>query len=167
MGQAAAFYGDVVITGQLGGMSALALPSGCVANDNVAIGAGIAASKCQRGPVVGHSQEGTATTKTVILTVIAGATATLKKVRVANVTACAGASTVTVDVQKNGVTVLTAVATLNAATGNLGVESPTINDPAAVVGDVITAVITINASGTDALATGVGVIVQLDEAYLV
>lgn len=166
MAQAAVLYGDVVITGQLDVQGAMSLPSGCVANANVASDAAIAASKCQRGPVVSHSQEGTCTTKTVILTVICGATATLKKVRVSNVTACGGASTVTVDVQNNGVSVLTAVATLNAATGALGVESPTIATPAAVVDDVITAVITANASGTDVLATGVGVVLQFDEAYV-
>lgn len=167
MALAGVVYGDLVVTGGLSIGGSVSLPTGTVNNDNVATAAAIAASKCQREAMIPVSRAGTAVTETLIAHVVKGTTATLKYFTASNVTACAGSSTVTVDLQKNGVSVLSAVLTLNAATGTRGEAQATISTPALVDGDVLEVVITATQSGADALATGVYAQIDLDEAYLV
>jgi hypothetical protein len=94
-----------------------------------------------------------------------GATGTLKFFKANNIAACAGSSTVTVDLYINGVTALSAVLTLDAATGNRGEEVGVLSTTAVVADDVLEVVITANQSGTDALASGVYAELRIDEDY--
>lgn len=157
--------GDVVIVGGLYGLTDLQYPAASILNGDISAAAAIAASKCQKSLAPALKQAGTATDETRIVRVVKGATGTIKHFTVSNVTACAGASTLTVDLQNNGVSVLAAPVTLNAATGNLGEAVGVISTPALVDGDVLTIVVVTSQSGTDALATGVFGQVDLDEDY--
>lgn len=144
---------------------AMDIPAGTVVNADVASAAGIAASKCQQYPGKAYGQAGTAVAASVIMHVVRGATGTIKEFVVSNITANAGASTVTVDLLKNGVSVLNTVVTLNNATGNRGNEEGVIDTTALVADDVLEVVVALAQSGTDALAVGVAAELRLDEAY--
>jgi len=144
---------------------AMDIPAGTIVNADVAENAGIAASKNQQYPAKTYGQAGTAVAATVIMHVVRGATGTIKGFVVSNITANAGASTVTVDLLKNGVSVLNTVVTLNNATGNRGVEEGAIDTTALVADDVLEVVVALAQSGTDALAVGVAAELRLDEAY--
>ena len=140
-------------------------PDASLTDDMIANSAGLTASKLGQHKQSCYAQAGEVATETVILAIIRGATGFSLAVKVSNVTACAGASTVTVDVKKDGTTILSSVVTLDAATGALGVESGTITVTGLVADEVLTAVITAVASGTDALATGVAVQVDWNEDH--
>jgi hypothetical protein len=134
-------------------------------------GTDLAASNQQHYHPLQPKQLGTASADTIWAWTVLGATGTIAKISVTNLTACAGSSTVSVDVQKNSVTVLSSVVTLNAATGDAGASSGTeagLLDGAQtslVAGDVITVVITPNQSGTDALASDIGVAIGVTEDH--
>jgi hypothetical protein len=112
-------------------------------------------------------QTGTAAGDTLWAWTVLGATATVVDVKVTNLSACGGSSTVTVDVRKNGVSILTSVVTLNSSTGDSGSESATLDGAqvAAVEEDVFTVVITPNQVGTEALASDVSVAMAIEEDY--
>lgn len=163
MALVATFPGDVAIYGALIGVTEFAYPDGSIVNADISPAAAIEAIKLQRSLRLTISQSGTAATATYTLAVVKGATGTVTHVTCSNLIDCVGLSTVTVDVQKNGVTILTAVITLDVATGDLGEENGVIAVPDLVDGDVLTVIITANANGTDPLATGVLVQVDMDE----
>lgn len=112
-------------------------------------------------------QVGTAVTETHFLHRVKGAAGTVLYLSVTNLTACAGGSTVTVDIKKNGTTILSAVVTLDSSTGDEGFEDGILAATALVADDILTAVITAIASGTDALASGVGVELATAEDHAV
>ncbi len=145
--------------------AAMDIPAGTVVNAGVAATAGIAASKCQQYPAKTYGQSGTAVAATVIMHIVRGATGTIKGFACSNVTANAGASAVTLDLLKNGVSVLNTVVTLNNATGNRGVIQGVIDTTALVADDVLEVVVVLAQSGTDALAIGVAAELRLNEAY--
>lgn len=132
-------------------------PAGYVTNAMVQASAGIVASKLEAYLKSIYAQAGTCVTATVVLGIIRGATGRTIGVEVTNLTACAGSSTITVDVKKNGTTILSSAITLNSSTSTTVPVAGTVSVTALADGDIITAVITTNASGTDALATGVAV----------
>ena len=123
----------------------------------IAAAASIDASKLEAWQKGVYSQVSTAVTATAVLGIIRGTTGTSIGVEVTNATACAGSSTLTVDVQKNGVSILSAPVTLNSSSSTSVPIAGTISVSFLADGDIITAVITTSASGTDALATGVAV----------
>lgn len=135
-----------------------------------AAGTNLAASNQQHYYPIHTNQLGTATADT-IWAWTALAAGTVSKISVTNLTACGGSSTVAVDIQKNGVSVLSSVVTLDAATGNAGSGSGTeagLLDGAQVplaAGDVLTVVITPNQVGTEALASDIGVAMGVTEAH--
>ena len=111
-----------------------------------------------------YQQNGTATTETVVLHWAYAAGATLD-VAIGSIAACIGDATVTVDVKKNGTTILSSVVTLDNANAAYTAEMGTVSVSAIASGDVLTAVITATA-GTGTLATGlyVDLISQEDSA---
>jgi hypothetical protein len=155
--------GNFHVAGKLTSES-MSIPSGTVNNSAVASDAALAASKLQQHHCATyHEGSGTnATDKTVILHKVKGANGTLKSFRVDCVSACTGAATVTVDLQKNGVSVLDAVITLNSGTT---AATGTITSDSVVANDKLTAVIDATISGTDAAAAGLFVELRVDEAY--
>lgn len=165
MALVATFPGDVVITGDILGATGIAYPDGTIVNADISGSAAIAASKCQKSLSPAARQSGTVADETIILHVVKGATGTVKHFSASAVTVATGVSSFTVDLQKNGVTMLSAPVTVNAGTGDLGEEVGTLTVTTLADGDVLTAVIDATASGTDTPATGAYAQVDLDEAY--
>jgi hypothetical protein len=89
----------------------------------------------------------TATAETRVLHVVRGSTGTLKAFVAGSIVACVGAATITVDLRKNGSTVLTAVITLDSANTAYIVEAGTFASTSLVAGDVLTVVTTATAGG--------------------
>ena len=155
--------GDLFVDGSLQAVE-MVLANSSVVNATVSAAADIDASKLEQHHSKSYPQVGTAATETVVLHVIHGATARVQKVWATNIVNSIGDSTVTVDVKKNGTTVLTGVLTLDVNTGAYGIEKGTISVTAGVVDDVYTAVITATI-GTGTLPTGIGVEMRIDEDY--
>jgi hypothetical protein len=109
-----------------------------------------------------HYQAGTAADETKILNVGLGASGTIRKFSVVNEVKCIGDSTVTVDLKKNGTTVLSAPITLNSSTTINTVISATISSPTYAAGDRLAVVIDATA-GTGTLATGIAVVLHVLE----
>ena len=168
MAEAARVAGDLVVTGAILGATSIAIPDNSIVNADISGEAAIAASKLQANRCKDAQQSGTVADETIVLHVVKGATGTLKHFTISQVTAPTGTSVFTVDLQKDGVTVLSAVVTANAATGAAsagGKETGTLTVTALVAGDVLTAVIDATASGTDTPATGAYCQVEFDESY--
>ena len=161
----AQFQYDIICLGAILGPKQIDYPVGSIIDVDISASAAISASKSEKSLHVAVGQSGTATTETELVRVVKGTTGTLKHFTASNLTASAGASNVTVDLQNNGVSVLNAVITLDAATGDLGEAVGVITSPALADGDVLSVVITANAVGTPALATGVLAQVDWDEDY--
>lgn len=140
-------------------------PAGSLTNAMIVAGAGISASKLELARRAVYPQTSTAATATAVLAIIRGTSGTSIAVEVTNATACSGSSTVTVDVQKNGVSILSSTITLNSSTSTTVPVAGTVGTTTLADGDIITAVITANQSGTDALATGVAVQFDYNEDY--
>ena len=157
--------GSMILIGELLGVTGIDYPAGSIENVDISVSAAIAASKCQRGPVIRGHQSDTAADETIIAFFCKGATATIKSFTVSNVTACAGSSKVDVDLKKNGTTVLSAAVELSVADAAFSESEGTISVPGMVDGDYLTVVIDATASGTDALAAGVSWQIELDEDY--
>jgi hypothetical protein len=154
-----------IITGGVIKPFELIIPAATIKNVGVASDAAIAASKSERSFPIVVSQAGPAVTATHLVRFCKGTTGTIKHVTVSNITACAGSSEVTVDVKKNGTTVLSAVVTLNSSKAAYSETEATITVPALADGEYLTVHITATQSGTDALATGVLVQIDIDEDY--
>jgi len=154
--------GDLIITGEILGPTGIAYPAGSIENVDINAAAAIAASKLQRGPIIMGNQSGTAADETIIALFCKGATATLKSFTVSNLTACAGSTALTVDLKKNGTTVLSAVLTLDSSDAAFSESEGVITVPGLVNGDYLTVVIDVTQSGTDTIATGVFWQVEFD-----
>ena len=138
------------------------LPAG-ITNAMVAAGAAIDQSKLQhQHRIVHHQPNSAATSETLPVFRCYGTTATLIEVAVGSIAIAVGAATVTVDIKKNGTTVLSAVVTLD--TGNTAYvgELASISVPGMVAGDVLTAVIVATAGG-GTLPTGVYIALTIKE----
>lgn len=110
-----------------------------------------------------HKQPNSAaTTETVPLFRCYGAAATVVEVACGSIAIAAGAATVTVDIKKNGSTILTGVLTLDTANTAYVGELAAISSAGLVAGDVLTAVLVATAGG-GTLPTGVYVIATIDE----
>lgn len=162
----ATFDGSMILRGELLGVTGIAYPAGSIENVDISASAAIAQSKCQRGPVLTGRQHSTAVDETIIAFFCKGATATIKNFTVSNLVACAGSSALTVDLKKNGTTVLSAPITLSSADAAYSESSGVITVTGLVDGDYLTVVIDVTASGTDALAEDVFWQIELDEDYL-
>lgn len=164
MAEALRVAGDLIVLGAILGPTEIDYPGGSIVNADVSGSAAIAASKCQRSLSIPICQVSTAADETRFARVIRGATGTLRDFRGGCFEASIGASVVTLDLKKNGASVLASVVTLNVSTGT-GTVPGVITIPAVVVGDILTVVINGEWSGSDALAKGVWAQVELDEDY--
>lgn len=90
---------------------------------------------------------------------------TFLKFRVIQKTACAGLSKVTVDVKKNGVSIINAVITLDSSSAINTPIAGIISTGTFAADDYIEIIINATASGTDALATRVMAQLDYDEDY--
>lgn len=140
------FQGDLFVNGNLRAISAQ-LPTSAVTNASVVAGAGIDATKLQHQHNKTFSQPNTAaTTETKVIHVAYGA-GTVIAFRAGSIAIAVGGATVTLDLKKNGTTVLSAVITLD--TGNVArvAEAGTVSVTAYAAGDVFEVVATATAGG--------------------
>lgn len=140
--------GDLVVTGTIAAGN-IALPASIVTNNSVQAGAGIAATKLQQQRDYCYAQESATdcTSEARVVRRVVGATGTLVAFRAGNVVAAGAATTVTVDLKKNGSTVLSSTITLdNTTTAYTTVAAAGFTSASLVAGDVLEIVITLAGS---------------------
>jgi hypothetical protein len=153
--------GDLYVNGGLSSKTFTA-PSGSITNAMVATNAAIAATKVAHQHRLVLSQSGTATSVTQPIYHCYGATGTTIAVYAGSIAIAVGAATVTVDVKKNGTTILSGVVTLNSSSVARIGQAGTITVPALVAGDVLE-VVTVATAGGGTLPTGLFVAVTVNE----
>lgn len=155
---------DVFVQGTLRATT-MVVPAASVSDASVIALAKIQASKLQHQyeQVFRQSSTTVATNDQQCVHVVFGATATLLDVSVGNVTAATGTGAVTVDLLKNGVSVLTGAITLNSATAAYALLAGSLASTALVVGDVLEVKLSGSTAGSGSKPTGVYVRVTLVE----
>ena len=125
-------------------------PSSCIGNDAIKPDANVDASKLQQQYLPVVRQNGNAAAEgPVVLHEAYGATGEVLSVRVGCITVPDGDRTATVDVKKNGTTILTAPIVLDSANVAYTHESAVPSVTALVAGDVLTVTVTVaGSSGT-------------------
>lgn len=146
--------GGLTVVGQLG------LPAGALTNTMIAALAGISGDKQQHVNRKAHAQSGTVASVTIPIHAVFGATGVLKAIKAGLITPCAGAATVTIDLKKNGASVLTGVITLNSSTAARAFVAGVLSSTALTVGDFLELVVTATAGGG---TVGQGLLVDLLE----
>jgi hypothetical protein len=155
---------DMNFAGAVRFSGTVVLPNTSVATANIAA-AGLATSALKHQYAARLNQPNTAATaETRAVHEVVGATATALRFAAGSVAIAVGAATVTVDVKKNGTSILSAPITLDNANTAYVAEEGTISTPGAVAGDVYTIVTTATAGG-GTLPTGVFATLTLDEDY--
>jgi hypothetical protein len=147
--------GDVFVTGALGVAGGFTPPAGSIGNTQIAGLAGIDQSKLQhqhRGHYVQPNT--TATTETKAVAVIYGVSGTLLSFKAGSIGVCAGGATITVDLKKNGTTVLSSVVTLNNANAARVSVAGTLSVVTLAAGDELEVVVVATVGG-GTLGTGV------------
>ena len=141
--------------------AATLIPSaGCVSNSHVAADAGVDASKLDHRYMRYLNQSGTVAAVTIPIHVARGA-GVVKKVEAGSIAICTTGS-VTIDVKKNGATILTAVITLDDGNTVRIMEAGTVSgDGSYSADDFFEVVVAIVSSGD---LTGLCVQVEFDEA---
>ena len=143
-------------------LASVSLPASVVSNANVAAGAAIATDKLRHKHRKTYAQSGTAASVTIPIHHVIGATADNLSCKAGSIAIAVGAATVTIDLKKNGTTVLTGVTTLDTGnTARVG-EALGVNVFSAVTGDLYELVITATAGG-GTLPTGLFVEFEIDE----
>lgn len=155
--------GDLYVAGALSAAS-LAVPAGAVGNAAIAPAAAIAATKLQHRNRPVYAQPNTAAAdETRVIYHVRGATATIVAFAAGSIAKAVGDATCTVDLKKNGTTVLSAPITLDSANTNRVVEAGTLSVTSLVAGDVLEVVID-GTIGTGTLPTGVFCSLTVDES---
>jgi len=149
--------GSVIVDGTIG------LPASSVVNASVSASAAIDASKLEHRFRALYTQPNTTATSVTETIYIAEAAGTVNLFEAGSIVACIGAATVTVDLKKNGSTILSAVITLDSANTAYVVESGTINSAAYVAGDWFT-IVTVATAGGGTIATGFACVAEFEEA---
>jgi len=127
--------------------NAVALPAGTVTNAMVAAGAGIAASKLGHRRRWNYTKPGTAASETVAAIEIYGTSGTILEFSAGSVAIAVGAATVTVDLKKNGSSILTSVITLDSANTARVMETSSLTSTTLAAGDFLEVVIVATAGG--------------------
>ena len=157
------YEGDVIIRGALQVTGAATLGDGSILNAQVGAAAGITAAKLehQHRPMYAQANAAAADETKVVHTVI-GATGTIKSFKAGSIAVAIGDAKATVDLKKNGVSVLSPVITLDSDNEARVVEAGTLSDTTLAVGDVLEVVVD-GTIGTGTLPTGVFACVDLYE----
>lgn len=147
--------GDLNVRGNISSQT-LTIPNVTVTDAMVAAAADIAATKLEHQYEKEYAQESAtaAADESRVIHVVHGTTATLISFKVGSVAVAVGNSTVTVDLKKNGTTMLTGVITLDTANTVRVVEEASLSVTAMVAGDVLEVVIDATI-GTGTLPKGV------------
>lgn len=158
--------GDLIVTGHLTPKT-MTLPAGVVTDDKIPAGANLPASKHEQQfqPRYAKSAGVTAAADLgEVVHVVEGAAGTLLRVAAGCLVANIGDSTVSVDVHKNGVSVLTAPISLSSSqTARQTVAGSLVGGSVSLAaGDVLEVVVTVSA-GTGTLGKGVFCTLKLRE----
>jgi hypothetical protein len=139
----------------------IVLPADSVLNEQVGTGSPIAADKIEHNQRANYSQESatTSVSESRVIHTVNGLTGTLKAFKAGCVVANVGAATITVDLLKNGVSVLSAPVALDSTQIAYELEVDTIVDATAAVGDVFEVAVVAAAGGG---TIGLGVFAYLD-----
>lgn len=157
------FNEDVIVRGSLV-PSTVVLPANAITTSTqVQAGANINADKTEQRLFPKWSQPNTTATAETRSLFVARRAGTLNAVLAGSIAKAVGDSTVTVDVKKNGTTVLSSVITLNSSNTNRVAVSGSISGAGTfVAGDWFEVVIAISA-GTGTLPTGVFCELEVDQ----
>lgn len=147
--------GNLFVTGTLQA-GTVVLSSSCVTDEKVSATADISASKLEHNNRAMFAQasgtNATAETRTIYTAVNVGSVTGFK---IGAIVAATGDSTATLDLKKNGTTILTGTVQLTSATAAYTLVAGTVGSSAALAaGDVLTVVMTVSA-GTGTLPQGV------------
>lgn len=145
--------GDMAVVGTLTAIGGFNAPAGSIDDADIGSNADVSATKIEHRYHGYLRQSGTAVASTQVLHIVRGATATLELVDALSIVACTGDATITIDVKKNGTTVLSASIVLDNGNAARVPESGTLSVVSAVQNDVLEAAVTVNA-GSGALGTG-------------
>lgn len=122
-------------------------PDSTITNAMVSPTADIGQSKLEHQFEFNYGTSGTAATATVPIGIIYGASGTMLDIRAASIAIAVGAATVTIDLKKNGTTMLSGVITLDNANVARTAEAGTLSVTALANGDFLELVVTATAGG--------------------
>lgn len=147
--------GDVFIAGNLSART-MSIPADTIDDADIKAAADIAATKLEHQHQKGYAQESdtAAAAEDRVVHAVYGTAGTVVAFEVGVVVACIGDATITVDLHKNGASILTAAVVLDSGDAAYALVAGTIDTAALVDGDVLEVVITVNA-GTGTLGKGV------------
>lgn len=147
--------GDYLVTGALVANSVNSR-TGSITDAMIAALAGLQASKLQHQyePEYAQTFASNATVERKVVHVVRGASATLVEFQVGASTAAIGAATATIDLLKNGSTMLTAAVSLTSATAAFALLAGTLASTALVAGDVLEVNVSAAVAGGGTLAKG-------------
>lgn len=138
-------------------------PAGSIDDSAIKAGAKVQASKLQHQHRLTYAQPNTtAVAETKAVYVCYGATGTIKDVRAGSIVACSGNATITVDVKKNGTSIMQSPIVLDSTNQARVAEAGTVATSTLAAGDLLEVVVTVNA-GTGTLGTGLFVSITVEE----
>ncbi len=154
--------GDLQVRGNVN-CNSITLPLNAIDSaGQIKAGLNLPAEKFEQRFFPAWSQPNSAATSETRTLFVARRTGTINEVVAGSIAKAIGDSTVTIDIKKNGSTILNAVVTLDNANTARIVEVGSINSGAFVAGDWIEAVITATL-GTGTLPTGVFLQLEVDQ----
>ena len=164
MAQTNRITGDTVFVDRLIPQGGIDLPANAVGDDEFKIADPLSAEKQQHQHEKTYAQASAATAaaESRVVHVVHGATGELIAFVAGLVGPCVGDSTVSVNLKKNGTTVLSSVVTLDSGDAARATVAGTLSTTALVAGDVLEVTVTVSA-GTGTLGTGVFAHVTLHE----
>lgn len=145
--------GNMTVTGRLS-PAYLDIPSNTIVDEDVSASADIAAEKLEHYHQKTYGQANTAAADETRMIHVAMAAGEVLAFEAGSIAKAVGDATCTVDLKKNGSSILSAVITLDSANMNRVTEAATIASAAYVDGDVFEVVID-GTIGTGTLPTGV------------
>jgi len=143
---------------------AITLPASCVYDTHIVAGAAIQYTKVGQKYQPRYAQSGSSAVVAdrAVIHVCRGSSGSVVSARVGVTTAATGAATTTVDVQKNGTTILSATVSVG-TTAAYTLLAPTISVSSLVAGDVLEVVVSGVAAGGGTLAKGVFAVLEISE----
>lgn len=159
----ARFDEDVLITKTLA-PARLTAPIGCIPDNAVPAGANINATKLmhRHEPVYTQQSGANVASERRFFYMARGSAETIQQIQVAVKQAITGNSTVTVDILKNGVSILSAVTTINNTLAAFANLAAAVTTSGMVQGDCLE-VNVVATAGTGTLPQGLVVLAQIDQ----
>lgn len=155
--------GDMHVTGALSA-ERFSPAAWIVDNAAIAAGAGVEAAKLQHQYKPTFALDGSPVgVAAKVLHVVRGATGTVERFRAGSIAPNVGDYTVTVDLKKNGVSILQSILTLDSGHSAYQAVEAVLASTALVADDVLSVTISANGSGAGAFGTGFFFAVEIRE----